>query len=242
MGDWTPQADLGADLGTHSVAEAASEAGSASLLSATASSTLDATADILPVTAVPPASWDTTPEADRKIGAPEDGFKQLRVWMRDLAVSVCLAGFVILFLYQPVKVEGTSMEPRLTDQERVFINKFIYRIESVERGDVVVFWYPKDRTKSFIKRIVGVPGDRVEMRAGELFVNGKQIAEPYLASNFRGEDSFAPVLVPLGEYFVLGDHRTSSNDSRSWGTVPQKYIYGKAQLVYWPVGKWGLLD
>jgi signal peptidase I len=112
----------------------------------------------------------------------------------------------------------------------------------VERGDVVVFWYPKDVTKSFIKRIVGVPGDRVEMRAGELFVNGRRIAEPYLASDFRGEDSFSAVVVPKGEYFVLGDHRTSSNDSRSWGTVPQKYIYGKAQLVYWPVGKWGLLD
>jgi signal peptidase I len=169
-------------------------------------------------------------------------WQQLRVWGRDLAVSLCLAGFVILFLYQPVKVEGTSMEPRLTDQERVFINKFIYKFESVEQGDVVVFWYPKDITKSFIKRVVGVPGDRVEMHSGQLFVNGKQIAEPYLSATFRGMDSFAPVLVPAGEYFVLGDHRTSSNDSRSWGMVPQKFIYGKAELVYWPVGKWGLLD
>lgn len=170
------------------------------------------------------------------------GWTQLRVWVRDLAVSLCLAGFVILFLYQPVKVEGTSMEPRLTDQERVFINKFIYKFESVSRGDVVVFWYPKDVTKSFIKRVVGVPGDRVELRAGELFVNGERVSEPYLEADFRGEDSFSAVAVPQGEYFVLGDHRTSSNDSRSWGTVPEKYIYGKAQLVYWPVGKWGLLD
>lgn len=200
-----------------------------------------------------PAAGSTPPEApqqtnqdsyfqSRQESGPGAWWPQLRVWMRDLAVSLCLAGFVILFLYQPVKVEGTSMEPRLTDQERVFINKFIYRFESVERGDVVVFWYPKDVTKSFIKRVVGVPGDRVEMRAGELFVNGGRVAEPYLAADFRGEDSFSPVLVPSGEFFVLGDHRTSSNDSRSWGTVPQKYIYGKAQLVYWPVGKWGLLN
>ena len=188
--------------------------------------------------AVPQSSSQRNPKA----GGPADGWKQLRVWTRDLAVSLCLAGFVILFLYQPVKVEGTSMEPRLTDQERVFINKFIYRIESVERGDVVVFWYPRDLTKSFIKRVVGVPGDSVEMRAGQLFVNGRQIPEPYLADGYRGDDSFAPVRVAAGEYFVLGDHRTSSNDSRSWGAVPQKYIYGKAQLVYWPVGKWGLLD
>lgn len=167
---------------------------------------------------------------------------QLRVWSRDLAVSLCLAGFVILFLYQPVKVEGTSMEPRLTDQERVFINKFIYKFETVGRGDVVVFWYPKDASKSFIKRVVGVPGDRVEMRAGELFINGARTVEPYLTAEFRGADSFAPVDVPRGEYFVLGDHRNSSNDSRNWGTVPQQYIYGKAQLVYWPVDKWGLLD
>ena len=176
-------------------------------------------------------------------GSPSGAWlPQVRVWVRDLAVSLCLAGFVILFLYQPVKVEGTSMEPRLTDQERVFINKFIYKFESVERGDVVVFWYPKDVTKSFIKRVVGVPGDRVEMRSGELFVNGERIAEPYLAAGFRGEDTFAPVAVPDGEFFVLGDHRTSSNDSRNWGTVAQKFIYGKAELVYWPVAKWGLLD
>ncbi len=167
---------------------------------------------------------------------------QFRVWVRDLAVSLALAGFVILFLYQPVKVEGTSMEPRLTDQERAFINKFIYRLGTVERGDVVVFRYPRDVSKSFIKRVVGVPGDRVEMRAGELFVNGSQVPEPYITAGFRGEDSFEPVKVPADEFFVLGDHRNSSNDSRNWGTVAQKNIYGKAELVYWPVGKWGLLD
>lgn len=197
-----------------------------------------------------PAAGSSAPETTQRAnqdscfqeGGASASWLPLRTWARDLVVSLCLAGFVILFLYQPVKVEGTSMEPRLTDQERVFINKFIYKLESVARGDVVVFRYPKDLSKSFIKRVVGVPGDRVEMRAGELFVNGRAIPEPYLAAEFRGADSFAPLLVPRGEFFVLGDHRNSSNDSRTWGTVPQKYIYGKAQLVYWPVGKWGLLD
>lgn len=134
------------------------------------------------------------------------------------------------------------MEPRLTDQERVFINKFIYRLGTVERGDVVVFRYPRDVSKSFIKRVVGVPGDHVEMRAGALLVNGTQVDEPYIASGFRGEDSFEPVKVQADEFFVLGDHRNASNDSRNWGTVAQNYIYGKAELVYWPLGKWGLLD
>jgi signal peptidase I len=140
-----------------------------------------------------------------------------------------------------VKVEGTSMMPRLTDQERIFINKFVYRLEPIRRGDVVVFWFPRDPSKSYIKRVIGVPGDVVEMAGGEVLVNGAKIDEPYILPEFRGDQSTDPMRVPPDEYYVLGDHRNSSNDSRAWGTVPRSFIYGKAQLAYWPMDRLGLL-
>src|SRR3954447_7967699 len=164
-------------------------------------------------------------------------------WIRDLFISVILAILVILFLYQPVKVEGTSMMPALVDQERIFINKFVYRfgIGSIERGDMVVFWFPGDTTKSYIKRVIGVPGDNVEVDDGVVVVNGQRLEESYVNEEFRDRQSMSAFKIQPDEYFVLGDHRSSSNDSRSWGTVPRKYIYGKAVFVYWPLEKMGLL-
>lgn len=162
-------------------------------------------------------------------------------WARDLVLSVIIALVVILFLFQPVKVEGTSMMPGLQDQERVFINKFVYRfgISSVSRGDTVVFWYPGDPSKSYIKRVIGLPGDTVELRQGDVVVNGKYIDEPYVEAAFRDRSVLPPMQVPEGTYFVLGDHRNSSNDSRNWGPVPAAAIYGKAAFVYWPLDKMG---
>src|SRR5262249_20843615 len=109
---------------------------------------------------------------------------ELRTWTRDLAVALGLALVIIIFLYQPVKVEGTSMAPLLSDQARLFINKFVYHFEPIERGDVVVFWYPLDRSKSFIKRVVGLPGETIEIRAGRLYINGIDLAEPYVPSGY----------------------------------------------------------
>jgi signal peptidase I len=163
-------------------------------------------------------------------------------WFRDLFIALFIATVIILFFYQPVKVEGTSMMPRLTDQERIFINKFIYKVEAIRRSDVVVFWFPRDTSKSYIKRVIGLPGDRVELIEGYVYVNGKKLDEPYSLPEFRGRQTSVPHVVPRGEFYVLGDHRTSSNDSRVWGTVPQKYIYAKAELIYWPIANWGLLD
>ena len=164
-------------------------------------------------------------------------------WARDLLLSVVIAIVVILFIYQPVKVEGTSMMPALDDQERIFINKFVYRLNfgGVDRGDMVVFWYPNDPSKSYIKRVIGTPGDWVEVDRGSVLVNGKALAESYVPPEYRDHVSMPLTLVPEGEYFVLGDHRSSSNDSRSWGMVPRRYIYGKAVFVYWPLDKMGVL-
>jgi signal peptidase I len=164
-------------------------------------------------------------------------------WLRDLLFSVVLAVIVILFLYQPVKVEGTSMMPTLDDQERIFINKFVYRFhfEKIDRGDTVVFWFPGDPSKSYIKRVIGMPGDRVEVRGGSVVVNGTPLEEDYVPQEYRDQSEMRPTTVGADEYFVLGDHRSSSNDSRTWGMVPRRYIYGKAVFIYWPLEKMGLL-
>jgi signal peptidase I len=164
-------------------------------------------------------------------------------WIRDLAFSVLIAVILIVFIYQPVKVEGTSMMPTLTDQERIFINKFTYHygLGQIDHGDMVVFRYPLDTSKSYIKRVVGVPGDVVKIVAGEVFVNGNPLVESYVPEEYRDQVSWGPERVPPDKYFVLGDHRSSSNDSRAWGFVDRQYIYGKAVFVYWPIDKMGRL-
>src|SRR6202453_4034505 len=131
--------------------------------------------------------------------------------LRDVAISVALAVILIVFIYQPVKVEGTSMMPGLTDQERIFVNKYEYRLgpNNIHRGDLVVFHYPKDPRESYIKRVVGLPGDIVQIVRGDVYVNSRKLDEPYVLDEYRDRDSMDPQTVPAGDYFVLGDHRNS---------------------------------
>jgi signal peptidase I len=165
----------------------------------------------------------------------------LAVWLRDLVISLAISAFIIIFLYQPVKVEGTSMMPSLDDQERIFVNKFVYRWEPIERGDIVVFRYPRDPSKSYIKRVVGVAGDHVRIDAGQLYVNGEAIEEDYVPPTYADERSYPEIVVPPHSYFMLGDHRSMSSDSREFGPVDESYIFGKAVFVYWPVERMGRL-
>ena len=185
----------------------------------------------------------TTLEADARMLSTRASVWGALSWVRDLAFSVLIAVVLIVFIYQPVKVEGTSMMPTLTDQERIFINKFTYHfgLGEIERGDMVVFWYPGDTSKSYIKRVIGVPGDTVRIDAGQVFVNGRTLVEDYVPPDYRDNFSFDEEIVPPDRYFVLGDHRRSSSDSRTWGFVPRKNIYGKAVFVYWPLDKMGRL-
>ncbi len=171
--------------------------------------------------------------------APRSRAIVLSVWLRDLIISLAISCFIIIFLYQPVKVEGTSMMPSLEDQERIFVNKFVYRLEPIQRGDIVVFRYPRDPSKSFIKRVVGLAGDRIRIDAGRVFVNGHPLDEDYVPRAYEDERSYPVTVVPPSSYFVLGDHRSLSNDSRDFGAVDQSYIYGKAVFGYWPVDKMG---
>ena len=182
-------------------------------------------------------------EGETETQTPRSGLFTALSWMRDLAFSVLLAVILIVFIYQPVKVEGTSMMPVLTNNERIFINKFTYRFGSgnIDRGDLVVFFFPLDRSKSYIKRVIGIPGDTVQIDNGTVYVNGQPLNEPYVPGDYRDHQSLTGMTVPSGHYFVLGDHRTSSNDSRAWGTVDRTDIYGKAVFVYWPLDKMGPL-
>jgi signal peptidase I len=184
-------------------------------------------------------------DKDIQIHRPEDASRsnlwaEGRLLFRDLVFALMIAALVVVFIVQPVKVEGTSMLPRLHDGERIFVNKLIYYDEyrwapKIERGDIVVFWYPNDPSKSYIKRVIGLPGETVEVREGTVFINGAVLEEKYLDPGENASSaSQGPMQVKLNYYFVMGDNRDNSSDSRSWGLVPKKYIYGKALLRYWP--------
>ncbi len=162
-------------------------------------------------------------------------------WMRDLIVSVAISAFIIVFLYQPVRVEGTSMLPMLEDQDRLFINKIAYRVGDIHHGDVVVFEYPRDHTKSYIKRVIALPGDKLRIDHGCVFVNGVRLPEPYVPARFTDDRSESEMVLPPKEYFVMGDHRSISSDSREFGPVDRNLIYGKAVFVYWPMEQVGVV-
>jgi signal peptidase I len=153
-----------------------------------------------------------------------------------------LSFFLIYQLYQPLKIEGNSMTPLLSDHDAIVINRLVYYFEPVHRGDVVVFRYPLDATESFIKRIVGLPGETVQIRQGVVYVNGNWLSEPYVPSQCEDLTDFGPIQVPSGSYFVLGDCRCRSNDSRVFGTVARRLIEGRVAFAYWPIDHVGLLS
>src|ERR1700685_2810897 len=144
-----------------------------------------------------PTAMNPEPRASRGAAPAASAFAAIS-WLRDLTVRVLIAVVVILFLYQPVRVEGTSMMPALVDQERIFINKFAYRfgISDIQRGDTVVFWFPGDPSKSFIKRVIGVPGDKVQVTDGQVSVTESPLDEPYVPEAYRDHVSTPPRVVP----------------------------------------------
>jgi len=164
------------------------------------------------------------------------------LWVRDIVISAAVSILIITFLYQPVRVEGTSMLPRLEDHDRLFINKFVYRISSIHRGDVVVFHYPRDPEKSYIKRVIALPGDRISIERGRVYLNGRLLHEPYVPDEFRDARSMVETVVPDDAYFMMGDHRSISSDSREFGPVDRDLIYGKAVFVYWPTRDAGVVE
>ena len=167
---------------------------------------------------------------------------EARSLIRDIIFAGVVAILIVVFVVQPVRVEGQSMMPRLLDQDRIFVNKFIYTVrewmgeeQPIKRGDIVVLLFPDDPSKSYIKRVVGLPGERLMFRDGKLYINGVLQQEPYLSPDYVSFDSMpGEVDVKSHHYFVMGDNRRNSSDSRYWGLVPERYIYGKAIFRYYP--------
>lgn len=196
-----------------------------------------------------PAAGSPEPDdgvaTDRKPARPaENGrpFQSLIDLLHDLAVAVVVCVLLITYVVQAFKVQGTSMAPELLDGERILVNKFIYRFADIQRDDVVVFWYPEDPELSFIKRVIGLPGETVEVRNGDVYVDGVLLSESYVFPENADRRDFAAQEIRPGHYFVLGDNRRGSNDSRSWGLVPERYIYGKAFVRIWPPREMGAVE
>ena len=161
--------------------------------------------------------------------------------VREILETLVLTALIFLgvrVLVQNYKVEGFSMEPTLNDGQYLLINKIGTHFHQPERGDIIVFEYPLDTSKSFVKRVIGVPGDTVQISpAHQTIVDGHVLNEPYIKA--QAVSIYPPTTVPPGEYFVMGDNRNNSSDSRSWGMLPAKDVIGEAWVSYWPPSNWG---
>jgi signal peptidase I len=145
------------------------------------------------------------------------------------------ATLIVTFGFQVARVEGQSMAPTLADQDRLIVNKLAYRMGEPHRGDIVMLNYPVDPDKSFVKRVIAQAGEVVTIVGGIVYVNDVPLADDFVSEEFRLDEDYPPTRIPEGYYFVMGDHRNNSSDSRQWGMVPKKYIIGKVQLRWWPI-------
>ena len=161
--------------------------------------------------------------------------EELVAWLKTLASAAVYATLIVTFGFQVARVEGHSMAPTLSDQDRLIVNKLAYRIGEPHIGDIVMLYYPNDPNKSFVKRVIAEEGDQVRIVDGKVYRNDILLDDSFVPSEFRSHDDWGPQVIPEGYYFVMGDHRNNSSDSRHWGFVPKKYIIGKVQLRWWPM-------
>jgi signal peptidase I len=160
-------------------------------------------------------------------------------WLRTAIATIVLFLLTVTFIVQGFRVEGSCMEPNLVTGERILGSKLIYRFKAPARGDVVVFKYPKDPRQTFVKRVIGMPGETIEIRDGMVFIDGERLSEPYVINSPHG--SYGPEVIRPGNLFVMGDYRDMSNDSRRWGELPIKDIKARGWIRYWPPSHTGLL-
>ncbi len=160
--------------------------------------------------------------------------EEVVAWVKTLASAAVYATLIVTFGFQVARVEGQSMAPTLEDQDRLIVNKLAYQLDDPKPGDIVMLYYPRDPDKSFVKRVIAEPLDTVRMSDGRVYVNEELVPDDFIPAEFQSNDTMAPELVPEGYYFVMGDHRNNSSDSRHWGMVPKKYILGRVQLRWWP--------
>jgi signal peptidase I len=161
--------------------------------------------------------------------------EEVVAWLKTLASAAVYATLIVTFGFQVARVEGQSMAPTLADQDRLIVNKLAYRIGEPHVGDIVMLYYPLNPDKSFVKRVIAEEGDQVRVVDGRVYRNDVPMDDTFVPSEYRSHDDWGPQVVPEGYYFVMGDHRNNSSDSRHWGFVPKKYIIGKVQLRWWPL-------
>lgn len=160
---------------------------------------------------------------------------ELFAWFKTVFSAAIYATLIVTFGFQVARVEGQSMAPTLEDQDRLIVDKLLYRFRDPARGDIVMLYYPNNPDKSFVKRVIAEQFDRVEILDGRVYVNDVPIKDDYVPPDYRSHDNYGPLVVTEGYYFVMGDHRNNSSDSRYWGFVPKKYIIGKVQVRWWPL-------
>jgi len=160
---------------------------------------------------------------------------EIVAWVRTLGSAAVYATLIVTFGFQVARVEGQSMAPTLLDQDRLIVNKAVYRLSAPGRGDIVMLYYPVNPDKSFVKRVIAEESDTVRITDGRVFVNDLPLDDSYVPSEYRSHDDWGPQVIPDGYYFVMGDHRNNSSDSRHWGMVPKKYIIGRVQVRWWPI-------
>ena len=179
------------------------------------------------------------PEVDLRLTRPGISLAQVQeelvAWIKTLVSAAVYAILIVTFGFQVARVEGLSMAPTLADQDRLIVNKLAYRIGEPRRSDIVMLYYPLNPDKSFVKRVIAEEGDTVRIVDGKVYVNEVPLNDDYVPQEYRSHDDWGPQVIPEGYYFVMGDHRNNSSDSRTWGFVPKKYIIGKVQLRWWPV-------
>ena len=178
------------------------------------------------------------PAADTRSGGSQSAWHhlgdELLAWMKTVASAALYATLIITFVFQVARVEGRSMAPTLEDHDRLIINKFAYRIDEPHLGDIVMLYYPSDPSQSFVKRLIAGEGDQVRIVDGRVYRNGVLLDDSFVLPDYRSHDDWGPEVVPEGYYFVMGDHRNASSDSRHWRYVPKRYVVGKVQVRWWP--------
>ncbi len=207
-------------------------------------------AEALTAAPEPLVSTEPMPAMAGSVTAPSDGrlaidggalrmervVEELIAWLKTLASAAVYATLIVTFGFQVARVEGHSMAPTLADQDRLIVNKLAYRIGEPHLGDIVMLYYPNDPNKSFVKRVIAEEGQQVRIVDGKVYRNDLLLDDSFVPADYRSHDDWGPQVIPEGYYFVMGDHRNNSSDSRHWGFVPKKYIIGKVQLRWWPLG------
>jgi len=195
--------------------------------------------------AEPPPFTDTTTADGLTVAPVGEVIPRVSLWLKmgreivtglqTLVSAAVYATLIVTFGFQVARVDGLSMAPTLEDHDRLIVNKLVYELGDPRPGDIVMLYYPLNPEKMFVKRVIAKEGDTVRVVDGRVFINDVPLHDDYVPSEYRSHDDWGPEVIPQGYYFVMGDHRNNSSDSRHWGFVPKKYIVGKVKVRWWPL-------